>query len=113
MKLQKISSAIIVASLVLPVLAGAQFLDRPSGERFTIGDVLRILNLFVSWIFSIFLIVAVIFLLIAAFQYLTSGGDPTRVGAATRSVIYAAVAIAVALLSASLEFIVRELIGVR
>ena len=84
----------------------------PSTQRFTFGDVIRILNTIVSWMFTIFLIIAVIFIIWAAFKYLTSGGDPEGVKDATKMVIYAAVAIAVALLSAALRFAVQDLLGI-
>lgn len=112
MNLQKISSALVVASLVLPVMAGA-VVEFPTPQPFGIEDVLAILTLLTGWIFSVFLIVAVIFILIAAFRYLLAGGDSTKVYEASKMVIYAAIAIAVAILAASVEFIVRELIGVQ
>lgn len=111
MKLQKISSAIVVAGLILPVLVAGQ-VTGPVRTNFGIENVLFILRTLVRWIFSVFLIVAVIFLLIAAFKYLTSGGDSTKVAEASKMVIYSAVAIAVAILSASIEFIVRDLLNV-
>lgn len=118
MKLQKISVAILLASLMLPVLAGAAAIDY--GPQQGVGGipdvglnmpyVLDLLDSAVYWLFNIFLILAVVFLLFAAFKYLMSGGDATKVGEATRAVIYAAVAIGVALLSASVTSLVRNFI---
>src|SRR3989338_2279378 len=77
-----------------------------------LNQVLTILNTLVSWLFTIFLIVAVIFIIFAAFRYLLSGGDPAAVKKATQTVVFAAVAIAVALLSVSIEFLIRQLLSV-
>ncbi len=112
MKLQKISGVIAVASLLLPMIAGAALVAPAPIPGFNIEYVLGLLQNVVSWLFSIFLIVAVIFLLIAAFKYLTSGGDASKVSEATNAVIYAAVAIGVALLAASVTFLVRDFLGI-
>ncbi|HEY4523959.1 MAG TPA: pilin [Candidatus Paceibacterota bacterium] len=87
----------------------------PTPSTFPLRDlkfnqVLTILNTLVSWLFTIFLIVAVIFIIFAAFRYLLSGGDPAAVKKATHMLIYAAIAIGVALLSVSVQFIVKQLV---
>ncbi|MDP1689194.1 MAG: hypothetical protein Q8L47_03630 [bacterium] len=118
MKLQKISMVFAVMSLLIPILAGAQQYGPPEPGGvggipevpLSMAYIVNLLDIVVYWLFSIFLIVAVIFLLIAAFKYLMSGGDATKVGEATRAVIYAAVAIGVALLSASVTSLVKTFI---
>ena len=114
MKLHKISGVLLIASLLLPVLAGAQGGQGgpPVIQNFNIDYILQILQTAVNWLFSIFLIIAVVFLLLAAFKYLTSGGDSAKVGEASKAVIYAAVAIGVALLAASIQYLVRDILGI-
>ncbi|MDP1689195.1 MAG: hypothetical protein Q8L47_03635 [bacterium] len=73
-------------------------------------DVINILNRAGTWMFNIFLTVAVIAILVAAFRYLTSGGKTENVSSATRALIYAVVAIALALLSASIPKLVSSLV---
>jgi len=51
------------------------------------------------------------FILYAAFIYLTAGGDPEKVKTASNQLIYAAVAIAVALVAQGIRFIVAQLVG--
>jgi heme/copper-type cytochrome/quinol oxidase subunit 2 len=108
--------AALVVGLLLPLLAGAQgsgiqqTTSPPQGTNFSINSLLQFLNTVVSWLFTIFLIIAVIYIIIAAFKYLTSGGDPTKVQDATRAVIYAAVAIAVALLSVAIRSFVTSIL---
>lgn len=75
------------------------------------GNVSGLVSIFadiVKWIYTIFFIVAVMFVIFAAFTYLTAGGDAEKVGNAKTQIIYAAVAIIVALLAVSLESIVRN-----
>lgn len=106
-----------VVTLALPLVTLAQgsgitdAKNPPVITGFTPLGVLTLLNNVVTWLFTIFLIIAVIFIIIAAFRYLFSGGDPAGVKKATQAVVFAAVAIAVALLSVSLRFIVEQLVG--
>jgi len=64
----------------------------------------------VKWVYVIFFIIAVLFILFAAFTYLTAGGDSEKVAKAKNQIIYAAVAIAVALLAVGVELIVKDLL---
>ena len=82
-------------------------------ENLTFGDVLGILNLLASWMFTILLVVAVIVIIIAAFKYLTSGGDPDKVKSATQMLIWAVVGVGVAILVYGIINIVTQLVGGR
>jgi NAD/NADP transhydrogenase beta subunit len=53
----------------------------------------------VKWIYTIIFIVAVLFILLAAFNFITSKGDQTKVQTAKKQLLYAVIGIAVALLS--------------
>ena len=77
----------------------------------TVEDVLRILNRIVDYMFTFLLITSAIFIIIAAYKYLTAGADPERAKEAHKMIFYAVIAIAVGLLARSVEFIVRQLIG--
>ncbi len=91
---------------MFPMLASAA---APSSFQ----DLVRVVQRFISWIFALFILLAVIFVLYAAFKYLVSGGDSGKVGEATNALVYAAVAIGVALIAASIQFIVGQLMGVQ
>lgn len=54
---------------------------------------------------------AVIFFLIAGFNYLTSGGSDEKVKTAHKQLIYGLVALAVAIVARGLVFFVQEIIG--
>ncbi len=68
-------------------------------------------NMIIRWIYTIFLVVAVVFVLIAAFQYLTSGGDKDKVKKANNMLMYAAISIVIAILAFSITKIVGSLVG--
>ncbi len=74
----------------------------------TVTGLVSILSDIVKWIYVIFFIVAVMFVIFAAFTYLTAGGDAEKVGNAKNQIIYAAVAIIVALLAVSLKAIIQN-----
>ncbi len=70
-----------------------------------------IINRVIGWIYTFFFVIAIILILFAAFTYLTSSGDPEKVTKAKNQLIYAAVAVAVALLAYSFTAIVRGVVG--
>lgn len=74
------------------------------------NSVLPIINLLISWIYTIFLVIAVLMILITAYKYLTAGGDEEAVSAAHSSLKWTIVAIAVALLSAGVVTLVESLV---
>ena len=64
-----------------------------------------------GYLFVILIVLAVIFVLFAAFKYLTAGGEQEKVSEANKQLIYAAVAVAVALLAKGLPLIVGGIMG--
>ena len=54
---------------------------------------------------------AVIFIIVAGFKYLTAAGDPEKVKAAGTMLIYTAVAIVVALLARAVPLIIGSFLG--
>jgi len=62
----------------------------------------------VKWVYTIFFIVAVMFILFAAFNYLGGASEPEKIKKAHNMLIYAAIAIAIAFLSVGARFIVKN-----
>lgn len=99
------------SAALLPLLAFAQ----PTAPRDVVSsysDVARILNVIINWFFGILIIVAVIFVLYAAYLYLVAGGDQESVKKASTVLIYAAVAVAVAIIAKGIPVVVGSLFGV-
>jgi len=82
--------------------------DAPKVEK--IGGLVDVLKAIVKWTYIIFFIIAVLFILFAAFTYLTAQGDPEKVKNARDQIIYAAIAVAVALIAVSFDLIIRNFI---
>ena len=77
----------------------------------TVGGLIDVLRGVVRWIYIIFFVVAVMFILFAAFNYLTAGGDAEKITTAKNQLIYAAIAIVVALLAVGFEVIIRNFLS--
>lgn len=115
---QKIAVTTALGMTLLPIIAlgqGSGVVNpvNPPNKDFTFADVIKWLNTLVTWMFTIFLIIAVVYGLLAAFNYLFSGGDEEKVKTAQRYIIYVAVAIGVALLSVALRYLVQNFLGVQ
>lgn len=80
-------------------------------EKYQISQLVDILVSIVRWIYIIFFIVAGMMILFAAFTYLTAGGDEEKIKNAKNQIIYAVVAIIVALLAFSLDRIVATFVA--
>lgn len=102
---------LVLGTFFLPVVISAATSTVPLKDL-KFADVITILNRAVTWFFTTFLIVAVIFVVLAAFKYLTSSGDPEKVRAASHNLLFAAIAIGVALLSISIRFLVQNFLGI-
>lgn len=105
-----------LAALSLPVLAGLPSLalagvtiqTPPTAQLDTIEELLDRICGVVNVIFTILIIVVIVFVIISAFKYLTAGGDPEKVKAANYSLIYAAIALVVALIAKGFPLIVSR-----
>lgn len=72
------------------------------------AGLLNVLNNIIIWGYRIFFIVAVGYILIAAYTYLTARDKAEQVSKANKSLIHAAIAVAVALLSAGFSKIIES-----
>ncbi len=112
------SLALALVTAAMPLISFAQggsgitgVQNLPEGVK-DFGGFIKIFNTLINWIFTILLILAVFFILFAAFKYLTAGGDNEKIGSAHKILVYAVVAIAVALLAQGVRFVVAQLVGV-
>jgi hypothetical protein len=112
-------------ALVLPALAYAQSQfnpppvgggaagtsNTPTTNITSLSSVLQLFCAVFGWFFYGLIILAVIFILIAAFKYLTAGGEPENIKKAGSMLLYAAVAIAVALLAKAIPVVIGTFLG--
>ena len=109
--MKKLLTGIITVSLlVLPVVALAQAAAPSTVPSYSGTQMLAILHNFINWLFTIFLIISVIFLIIAAFTFITAEGDPEKVTKAKKFVLYALIGVAVAVGAHGLVALVRLMV---
>lgn len=117
--MKKFSTLLAVVTLAaLPVTSFAAINIPGGGTQQNIpqgitsfGGFIEVFKTMITWIFTLLLIFAVLFIIMAAFSYLTAGGDEEKVGAAHKKIIYAVVAIAVAFLAQGVSYVVGELLN--
>jgi len=106
-----------VIAIAFPLLASAQVTQPPISAPSNYNNVNQILGqsglvcVAINWIFWALIVLTIIFVLVAAFRYLTAAGDPEKVKSASRTLLYAAVAVVVALIAKGLPLIVSSFIG--
>lgn len=86
--------------------AGAGVLPTPNVT--TVANVFQVLCQLLGWLFILFIILAVVFVIVAAFKYLTAGGDAEKVGTANHMLIYAVIAVVVAVLARAIPVIITN-----
>jgi hypothetical protein len=116
-----ISGALLILTLVLALpgvsLAGNSICPNPPCDpgiynQYTTGSgVLTVFERVIGWIFTLLLVLAVIFILYAAFKYLTAAGVPANIQTANKMLLYAAIAVAVAVLARTIPVLVRNFVG--
>lgn len=118
-KMKKLSKILTGAAMVLALSAilGSAVLAIPTGEAKDspvkgVNDIMKILNNIVKVMYQAFFIVAIGFVILAAFTYLTGGDDPEKIKSANKKIIYAAIAIIVALISVGAAQIIGSFVGV-
>ncbi|HUC02191.1 MAG TPA: hypothetical protein VMA75_04840 [Candidatus Paceibacterota bacterium] len=109
-----------IIALVVPAFAFAQSLPNPTaptpvsvpqGNITSLQAVLQLMCTVFAWAFYFLIVIAVIFVIVAAFKYLTAAGDPEKVKSAGSTLLYAAIAIGVALLARAVPLVVGSFLG--
>lgn len=101
--------ALALASSLSPAMVFAQAAPgpiQPTSPVTSLTGVTHLLCVAIGWIFTFLLILAIIFVLVAAFRYLTSGGNEEKTKEATKALRYAAIAIVVGLLAKGIPAII-------
>ena len=73
--------------------------------------VLDVVYTVTDWVFFIVLGLAIIFIIVAAINFITAGGSPEKAATARQMLIYAAIGIIVALLAKALPFIIKSILN--
>jgi hypothetical protein len=100
--------------LLIPAFALAQTPSAPPStvlDTSGIAGVGSLLCTIFNWLFYFLVILTIIFVVVAAFRYLFAAGDPEKVKSAGHMLIYAAVAVVVALIAKAVPSVIGTLMG--
>lgn len=78
----------------------------------TVEGLFEVMTKITNYLFTALIIFAVIFIIVAAFNFLTAGGDPTKLSKAKNQLLWALVAVAIGALSWGLVEMVKRIMGV-
>lgn len=106
---------VTLVSLVIPLASLAQFTGPPAQlpptTQVTFSTVSNALCTLVAWIFTILIILTVIFILWAAYLYLTADGEEEKIKRANHQLLYAAICLVVAILSRGIPYFVATFLN--
>ncbi len=106
-----------VVALAVPLFASAQITQPPIAAPSNISNIGQftssagVICTIINWIFWFLIVLTIVFVLVAAFKYLTAAGEPEKVKSAGNTLLYAAIAVVVALVAKGLPLIVSSFIG--
>ncbi len=108
-------SLTLISLLAVPLMASADiwsdlFGGETSPETVPETDVMRILGSLMNWMFAILLVVAAIFIIVAAYTFVTASGDPDKTKTARNFVLYALIGVLVAFAARGLVELVRLIV---
>ena len=103
----------LIGLLLMPTILLAAVIETPPATPpvRTLQNIVDIMDKVGKWIFAIVFALAIIFILVAAFQFLTAAGNPEKISSARNMLIYALVAVAIAAVAWGLPDLVQSLIG--
>jgi len=110
MKIKKIFFSFL--AFIVPAVAVGAPIECILPNECTGQSVVGLFSKLVTYLYTAFFIVAVGFILIAAFNYLQGGTNPEKVKTAKNQLKYAIIAIVIALLSTGISLIINNVLSV-
>lgn len=114
-KIKYLAASLSTSAIITPILAFAETppgtLPQPGVFNSLTAFRTFICTIVFGWLFTFLIVLAAIFALVAAYKYLTAGGDPEKVKAASNILIYCAIAVVAALFARGLPTLIQSLIG--
>ncbi|MFH1246695.1 MAG: hypothetical protein V1489_02900 [Candidatus Liptonbacteria bacterium] len=103
------SSALLSVQLTLGI-AYAEVNQSGGGEGLNLNQIKDILCTVGNWIFTFAMVFGIIFVLVAAFKYITSQGNAETISSATSTIFYAAIGIVIAIFAKGFPLIIASIL---
>ncbi|MCX7589758.1 MAG: hypothetical protein RMK17_00505 [bacterium] len=116
LKILKIILILIIKIILIfsPLVFAQQSLppDMPEAKIKSLYDVVRLIKRAINWLFYFLIILSVFFFMLAAFEYLISGGEKETIDRAKSRLKYGIYAIVLALLAKGIPDVVASFFGI-
>lgn len=110
--MKKIIKWVSSLALLSPAIALAEDIPVPKPGRTPGGDLVSLITTISNTILLLVGVVAVLFLILGGFQYISSAGNPETIGKAKHTILYAVIGILVTLVAwAGVNFIIGQFSG--
>lgn len=93
------------------ILLSSPFLVSAQGPK-SVDDVWKLVNDIFHLLFIGIMFAAVVYIVLAAYTYLTASGDPKKVEKANQMLLYAVIGVAVAVLAEYIPYIAADIVGI-
>ena len=104
-------TSITLLALPMIVFGGISPLPQPNFGSNPIDFGLIFTTSIFNFIWPIFGSIAILILIFSGFLFLTANGEPTKVSTARKALLWGIVGIAIALLSSTIPFIIKQAVG--
>ncbi|MGC9598847.1 MAG: hypothetical protein ABSE18_00465 [Minisyncoccia bacterium] len=101
-----------IGSLTISLIAAANAATLPTSTITSTADITTLLCDVLNWVYWGLIVVGIMMLLMGGYRYATSAGDPEGVSKANKTLLYAVIAIVVALVAKGVPFIIGSIFSV-
>lgn len=109
--MKKIFPIITLAVLFAIPFAGVHAQTQAPSIFKDVTDMLNVIRTLRNWLFTIVIVIAVVFLIYAGFQYITSGGDTKKIEGARAMIVNVVIGLVIAIAAIGLVNVVGNILG--
>ena len=101
---------VLVSLISVSILAGPAIALAQAPSTAPTADIMATLDSITDWLFAILLVIAAIFIIVAAYNFVTAQGDPDKTKTARNLVMYALIGVLVAFAAKGLVLLVDRIV---
>lgn len=109
--MKKIFPIITLAVLLAIPFAGAHAQTQAPTVLTSVADFVNLIRTLRNWLFTLVIVLAVLFLIYAGFQYVTAGGDTKKIEGARAMIVNVVIGLVIAIAAIGLVNVISNLLG--